>query len=207
MRRLLVLFTLAAVAALPLAAEEADETQLPRVEMATSMGTIVLELYPDKAPKTVRNFLNYVSEGLYECTVFHRVIPGFMVQGGGFDEGLNLRPPAGTIQNEADNGLKNARGTIAMARRSNPDSATCQFYINLVDNPALDHRSKDSARDWGYAVFGRVTAGMDAVDAIAGVRTGPGPKGMRDVPVEPVRIEGAVWVNGPAEEQPTATID
>ena len=157
----------------------------PSVEMQTSMGTIVIELDGDKAPLTVKNFLQYANDGFYNGTVFHRVIDGFMIQGGGFNKDMGEKPTGAQIPNEAKNGLKNQRGTIAMARRAEPHSATAQFFINHKDNPALDYPSQDG---WGYAVFGKVTQGLDIVDKIAKVRTGN--RGMfQDVPVEPVVIQ------------------
>lgn len=166
-----------------------EEPGNPRVTVETSHGSFVLELFPDAAPATVDNFLQYVRDGFYDETVFHRVIPGFMVQGGGFTEELakkSTRPP---IENEADNGLANERGTVAMARTGDPHSATAQFFVNLVDNAYLNHRSKDP-RGWGYTVFARVADGMDAVDAIANVPTATR-QGMQNVPTEPVVIESA----------------
>ncbi len=158
----------------------------PRVAMATSLGTIVIELDAAKAPKTVANFLAYVDAGFYDGTQFHRVIPGFMIQGGGFTADLQRKATRKPIVNEADNGLPNRRGTIAMARTSDPHSATAQFFINTVDNKALDHRAP-SGSAWGYAVFGKVVDGMDTVDRISAVSTGArGP--MRDVPTETVII-------------------
>lgn len=159
----------------------------PRVLMKTSRGDIVIELFADKAPVTVKNFLNYVDDKFYDGTIFHRVIKGFMIQGGGLTPDLKTkqekRPP---IKNEANNGLKNLRGTIAMARTAEIDSATCQFFINLVDNPFLDHVPNDPGK-FGYAVFGKVIQGMEVVDAIAEVATTT--RGMhRDVPVEPIVI-------------------
>jgi peptidyl-prolyl cis-trans isomerase B (cyclophilin B) len=163
---------------------EETTSKNPQVIIETSMGKIVLELYPDKAPKTVGNFLAYVKSGHYNGTVFHRVIPKFMIQGGGFTPDMKQKPTGQQITNEADNGLKNNRGTIAMARTQAPHSATAQFFINTVDNDFLNHRGKDQ-RGWGYAVFGRVVEGMDVVDAISQVKTGT--KGrFRDVPVEAV---------------------
>ena len=157
----------------------------PSVEMQTSMGTIVIELNTDKAPITVKNFLKYATDGFYNGTVFHRVIDGFMIQGGGFTKDMSEKPTGAQIPNEAKNGLKNARGTIAMARRAEPNSATAQFFINHKDNAALDYPSQDG---WGYAVFGKVTQGLDVVDKIAKVRTDN--RGMfQDVPVEPVVIQ------------------
>jgi peptidyl-prolyl cis-trans isomerase B (cyclophilin B) len=158
----------------------------PQVTIETSLGKIVLELYPDKAPKTVDNFLGYVKSGHYNGTIFHRVIPNFMIQGGGFTPEMKQKPTGKPIVNEADHGLKNARGTIAMARTQDPHSATGQFFINTVDNGYLNHKSKTPS-GWGYAVFGRVIEGMAVVDNISKVKTGT--KGMsRNVPVEPVVI-------------------
>jgi len=156
------------------------------VVFETSHGTIKIELDPDLAPVTAENFLKYVEEGLYAGTIFHRVIPGFMIQGGGFDPQMKEKATNPPITNEADNGMKNLRGTLSMARTQVKDSATSQFFINLQDNDFLDHGS----RDFGYAVFAKVVEGMDVVDKIAGVATGnQGPHG--DVPVEPVTIESA----------------
>jgi peptidyl-prolyl cis-trans isomerase A (cyclophilin A) len=160
----------------------------PKVRMETSAGTITIELFPDKAPATVKNFLRYVDEGFYDGTVFHRVIPGFMIQGGGYTPQMQEKPTHAPIKNEADNGLKNDRGTVAMARTSDPDSATAQFFINLKDNDFLNHTGK-SLRGWGYAVFGKVISGMDVVDKIAAVSTGNHPTGLRNVPKTPVVIE------------------
>jgi cyclophilin family peptidyl-prolyl cis-trans isomerase len=157
------------------------------VLMQTSLGDIRLDLYPDKAPKTVANFLHYVDQGFYDGTVFHRVIEGFMIQGGGFDTSYERKPTDKPIPSEADNGLKNERGTIAMARTTDPNSATSQFFINEVDNPALDFTGK-SLRGWGYAVFGRVTDGMDVVEHIASQPTEIHSAGLRDVPREMVVI-------------------
>lgn len=158
----------------------------PKVDLQTSKGKIVLELYADKAPGTVKNFLTYVDAGFYNGTIFHRVIPGFMIQGGGFTVDMNKKETRPAIKNEADNGLRNERGTIAMARTPNPHSATAQFFINTVNNSSLNHTSK-STQGWGYAVFGRVTEGMAVVDAISGMKTGTrGP--FRDVPADPVVI-------------------
>jgi cyclophilin family peptidyl-prolyl cis-trans isomerase len=160
----------------------------PKVLIQTNKGPITLELYPDKAPVTVDNFLRYVDEGFYKGTLFHRVIPGFMIQGGGFDQGMSQKPTREPIKNEADNGLRNKRGTIAMARTNNPDSATAQFFINLKDNSFLNHRSKDT-RGWGYTVFGKVTDGMGVVEEIAATPTGAGGPFSQDVPKTPVVIE------------------
>lgn len=141
----------------------------PKVLMKTSMGEITLELYKDKAPVTVKNFLGYVDDKFYDGTIFHRVIKGFMIQGGGHTADMSKKPTKGPIKNEADNGLSNKRGTIAMARMPDPHSATAQFYINHVDNLNLDHRDK-SDQGYGYCVFGKVISGMDVVDAIAKVK-------------------------------------
>ncbi|HUO44885.1 MAG TPA: peptidylprolyl isomerase [Burkholderiales bacterium] len=157
----------------------------PQVEIRTSMGVITVELYPDRAPKTVNNFLGYVKSGQYNGTIFHRVIAGFMIQGGGFDTGFNEKPTGAPIPNEAANGLKNEVGTVAMARTADPDSATAQFFINVVDNAGLDYPRPDG---FGYAVFGKVVKGMDVVNQIAAVQTGPRPP-YDDVPLTPVVIE------------------
>lgn len=159
----------------------------PQVIMETSMGTIVLELNKQKAPKTVENFLDYVRDDFYEGTVFHRVIDGFMIQGGGFTRDFQQKPTRAPIPNEAANGLKNTRGTIAMARTADPHSATAQFFINVTDNPSLNHPNPDG---WGYTVFGRVVEGMDVVDAIARVPT-TSRQGHQNVPVDSVVIENA----------------
>ena len=143
----------------------------PKVRMETSSGTLVLELDAKNAPVTTENFLKYVDDGFYDGTIFHRVIKGFMIQGGGFDRDFKQKATLPPIENEADNGLKNERGTIAMARTDDPHSATAQFFINSVDNDFLDHREKN-LQGWGYAVFGRVAEGIEVVDAISGVATG-----------------------------------
>ncbi len=164
-----------------------NKTDHPIVTMQTSKGTIVLELYPEKAPKTVANFLSYAKSGFFDGTIFHRVIPNFMIQGGGFTPDMHQKPTQAPIEIESDNGLRNERGTIAMARTSDPDSATAQFFINLKDNGFLNY-SAPTPQGWGYAVFGKVVEGMDVVDAIAQVPTGS--RGMhQDVPLEPVVIE------------------
>ena len=159
------------------------------VKMVTNMGTIELELYADKAPITVENFLKYANDGFFDGTVFHRVINNFMIQGGGFTiEGVHKTDIYDPIQNEADNGLSNEVGTIAMARTNKPHSATSQFFINVKDNKFLDHTDKKSG--WGYCVFGKVTKGMDIVDTIKIVPTQVNPKtGMQDWPVENIIIE------------------
>ena len=160
----------------------------PKVEMVTSEGAVILELYPDKAPTSVENFLRYVNEEKYDGTVFHRVIKGFMNQGGGFTAEFKKVDTYAAIKNEADNGLKNERGTIAMARTGDPHSATNQFFINTVDNDFLNHSGK-TARGWGYTVFGKVIEGMDVMDKVAKMptgRKGPFPK---DVPQTDVVIQ------------------
>jgi peptidyl-prolyl cis-trans isomerase B (cyclophilin B) len=158
----------------------------PKVVLETDKGKIVIELYPDKSPKTVQNFLDYVDAGHYNSTIFHRVIPNFMIQGGGMTAGMKEKPTKPPVKNEADNGLKNQRGTIAMARTQVPDSATAQFFLNLVDNDFLDFKNK-TVQGWGYAVFGKVVEGMEVVDAIAKVKT-TNRGGHQDVPVDTVMI-------------------
>ena len=163
--------------------------EAPRVVLETNHGNIILELYPDKAQQSVGNFLAYVDEGYYSGTIFHRVIDGFMIQGGGFTDDMTQKSTKNGVPNEADNGLKNSRGTVAMARTTDPHSATSQFFINTVDNAPLDHTDK-TPRGWGYTVFGKVVEGMDVVDAIAKAPTGTvGP--FRDVPSETVVIVSA----------------
>jgi peptidyl-prolyl cis-trans isomerase A (cyclophilin A) len=154
------------------------------VHIETTLGRITLKLQPDQAPETVSNFLQYVEDRFYDGTIFHRVIDGFMIQGGGLDRELCRRPTRGPIRNEAANGLRNLRGTVAMARTSDPDSATSQFFINLVDNEGLNYPNPDGH---GYAVFGHVAEGMDVVDAVRKVKTGLR-EGHRDVPLQPVEI-------------------
>jgi cyclophilin family peptidyl-prolyl cis-trans isomerase len=168
-----------------MAMAEAAQAANPVVLMETSKGTIKIELFEDKAPESVKNFLAYAEGGHYDGTVFHRVISGFMVQGGGFDEKLEQKPTKAPIRNEAGNGLSNDRGTLAMARTNDPDSATAQFFINHADNKFLN-RSGGNA---GYAVFGRVVEGMDVVDAIARVKTGAKGRFDKDVPQETVVIK------------------
>lgn len=157
-----------------------------KVLMKTSKGDITIELYASNAPVTVKNFLSYVKDRFFEGTTFHRVMANFMIQGGGITAEMHEKPAKPPIKNEAGNGLKNARGTIAMARTTDVDSATCQFFINLKDNGFLDHKD-NSAEGFGYCVFGKVVAGMDVVDAIAKVKTTT-KKGNENVPVEPVTI-------------------
>lgn len=163
--------------------------QNPKVLLETSMGNITVELFKEKAPISVRNFLSYVNEGFYDGLIFHRVINGFMVQGGGMDENMQPKKTKFAIKNEAANGLKNLKGTLAMARTSVVDSATSQFFINVADNAFLDYKGK-RPEEFGYAVFAQVVEGMDIVDAIKVVKTG-NKAGHADVPVEPVFITKA----------------
>jgi peptidyl-prolyl cis-trans isomerase B (cyclophilin B) len=160
-----------------------------QVELQTSKGNIKIELDDDKAPESVRNFVDHVKRGHYDGTVFHRVIKGFMIQGGGFEPGMKQKATGKPIRNEANNGLKNARYTLGMARTSDPHSATAQFFINAADNAFLDHKS-ESSQGWGYAVFGRVIEGEDVVDAIEKVATGI-KSGHGDVPLDDVTIQRA----------------
>ena len=162
----------------------------PQVELKTNMGTITLELYPDKAPKTVENFLQYVKDGQYKGTIFHRVISGFMIQGGGYTTGFVEKKTREPIQNEANNGLKNDIGTIAMARKPDPNSATAQFYINHRNNDFLNFTAP-TAQGWGYAVFGKVINGLDVVHKIAAIDTGSAGPFPSDVPRKMVVIEDA----------------
>lgn len=184
-RALVITTMLAAVAA-------RAEGKNPMVLMSTSMGDIKIELYEDKAPVTVKNFLSYVNDKFYDGTIFHRVIPGFMIQGGGFDKGMNQKPTKAPIKNEAGNGLKNDVGTLAMARTGVVDSATAQFFINVKDNTFLNHRD-ETPNGFGYAVFGKVVEGMDVARKIENVSTST--KGMnQNVPVEPVIIKSITVV-------------
>ena len=180
------LVVLAAV--VPGDAEEASKGN-PKVVLDTSKGKIVIELFADRAPVTVQNFLAYVDAKFYDDTIFHRVIPNFMIQGGGFTADMNQKTTNDPIENEADNGLQNQRGTLAMARTSDPHSATGQFFINSVDNDFLNFKSK-TPQGWGYAVFGKVVEGLEVVDAISAVKTKT--EGMyQDVPAEAVVINSA----------------
>ncbi|MEO1896545.1 MAG: peptidylprolyl isomerase [Cycloclasticus sp.] len=160
------------------------------IKFTTNQGEITLELDGEKAPNTVKNFVAYIEDGFYEGTIFHRIIPNFMAQGGGFTSEFQQKPVKNPIENEADNGLKNDRGTIAMARTGDPHSATGQFFINLKDNDFLNHSSK-TQQGWGYAVFGKVTDGMDTIDKMAAIPTGSGGMFPTDVPQEEVIIEKA----------------
>jgi len=167
-------------------AQSTTKKNHPQVLIETNYGSIIVELYPEKAPETVKNFLQYVNEGFYNGTIFHRVIPNFMIQGGGYTEDMQKKITHAPIHNEADNGLRNRIGTIAMARTSDPHSATAQFFINVANNTFLDFREKTS-RAYGYAVFGRVIKGMKVVNKIRQVKTGF-KDGMKDVPINPVMI-------------------
>ncbi|WP_352338940.1 peptidylprolyl isomerase [Psychrobacter sp. 16-MNA-CIBAN-0192] len=165
---------------------------MPVVQLDTNMGAIVIELNEEKAPKTVENFLNYVKSGHYDGTIFHRIIDGFMIQGGGMDAEMNEKSTNKPVENEADNGLKNDAGTIAMARTQDPHSATSQFFVNVKDNDFLNHSGKNM-QGWGYTVFGKVTSGMDVIEKMKGVPTGR--FGMHaDVPKEPVVINSATII-------------
>ena len=184
------LFLLSAAAVVPAGAAAAD----PQVDVKTSLGTIRLELYPEKAPKTVANFLQYVRDGHYNGTVFHRVIDGFMIQGGGFDKGYKQKPTRDPIPNEAKNGLSNDLGTLAMARTNAPHSASAQFFINLKSNDFLNAASAQDG--WGYAVFGKVVSGLDVVMKVAKTPTGPGGPFPTDVPRSQVIVESMSVVGG-----------
>ena len=170
----------------------------PKVKLTTTMGTIVMELEPEVAPKTVENFLKYVKKGQYNKTIFHRVIDGFMIQGGGYVDYLGKKRTDSSIINEADRsaaaGLKNRRGTVAMARLPDPHSASAEFFINVVDNPALDFKAKTSDKAWGYCVFGKVVQGMDVVDRIKAVKTSNKRSDFLNLPVKPVIITEATQI-------------
>ncbi len=161
-----------------------------KVKMITNQGDIILELYPDKAPESVKNFVNYAEMNFYKKTIFHRVIKGFMIQGGGFTNARDRKKTLSPIKNEADNGLKNDRGTIAMARTQDPHSATAQFFINLKNNEFLNHTRK-TLNGWGYCVFGKVIKGMDVVDKIASLKT-HAVAGQQNIPFDPIYIEDVV---------------
>jgi len=170
--------------------KEKKAAKSPVVELTTSMGTIQIELFPDKAPKSVENFLKYVKDGHYSGTIFHRVIENFMVQGGGFDTKYSQKQTRPPIKNEADNGLTNDRGTVAMARTPNPHSASAQFFVNVKNNEFLNHQGK-TMQGWGYCVFGKVTKGMDVVDRIRKVPTGAKGPFEKDAPLAEVVIRKA----------------
>lgn len=173
--------------------ERNDPMSRPRVHLQTSKGDLTIELYQEEAPKSAANFLAYVESGFYDGTIFHRVIPGFMVQGGGFSADMSQKETRDPIENEADNGMKNKRGTLAMARTMDPNSATAQFFVNTVDNTFLNHTAKN-AQGWGYTVFAEVVEGMDVIDAIVKVPTGS-KGGHQNVPNEPVVIEKVTVVD------------
>ena len=204
MKRLNSIFALLALLVLPLSAVAADQpakSANPRVRMTTSLGVVEIELDARRARGTVANFLGYVDSGFYNGTIFHRVIPGFMIQGGGFGAGMQEKKTGVPIQNEADNGLKNVAGTIAMARTNDPHSASAQFFINTVDNASLDHRGKNP-QGWGYAVFGKVTKGMGVVKKIEAVQTSNA-GAHQNVPVKDVvitRMEVTKGMVDPAQE-------
>lgn len=194
-RHVMLLLTSLAVLSVsaPPAAQAADAPAAaqPKVEFTTTMGNFVVQLDPARAPKTVANFLDYVKSGFYKGTIFHRVIPGFMVQGGGFTADMKQKPTRAPIALESRNGLRNLRGTIAMARTSDPNSATSQFFVNVADNASLDYPKPDG---YGYAVFGKVVSGMDVIDKIVAVPTkNDGP--FQNVPVKPIVIESAKLLN------------
>lgn len=198
-----VLFTLLTLPLTASAANPPVKSENPQVRMTTSLGVIELELDAKRAPQTVANFLTYVNSGFYNGTIFHRVIPGFMIQGGGLAPGMKEKRTDKKINNEADNGLKNLTGTIAMARTPDPHSASAQFFINTHDNTSLDHRDK-SMQGWGYAVFGKVTKGMDVVKKIEAVQTGNA--GMhQNVPVKDVVILTIETIKDAAPAKPQGT--
>jgi cyclophilin family peptidyl-prolyl cis-trans isomerase len=191
MKQLISLFAIASLLSFNLAVAEPV-----KVKMETSQGDIVLELYPEKAPKTVANFLKYVEDGFYNGTIFHRVIDGFMIQGGGFDQKYMRKETRPPVINEATNGLKNDLGTIAMARTMDPHSATAQFFINVKNNDFLNHTSK-TPRGWGYTVFGKVVKGMDSVDKIRKTPTGRGGPFPTDVPQKMITINSMSVIGKP----------
>ncbi len=172
----------------------ATAADAPKVVFTTSVGEFTVELYPDKAPKTVENFLEYVNSGFYDGTAFHRVVDNFMVQGGGFTQDLKHKPTRPAIANEANNGLSNMRGTLAMARTMDPHSATAQFFVNVVDNPRIDYSGDQNAQTWGYCVFGKVIAGMDVIDKIRALPTGATGPFLSEVPTPLPVIEKATLV-------------
>jgi len=198
MRKLLLTFT--SLLLLISSVSAADDITKKRVKLETSEGDITLELDLTRAPVTVLNFLKYVRSGHYDGTIFHRVMKDFMIQGGGFTPEFERKEPDATIKNEATNGLKNVRGTIAMARTNNPHSASTQFFINVVDNSFLDHTSK-TPRGWGYTVFGHVIKGMNVIDKIRKIRTAPSGPFPSDVPVKTVLIHKATIIG----EKPVST--
>ena len=189
MKLALCLVGIFAMSAGPASADPAAKPANPRVLFSTTKGNMVIELFPDKAPISVANFLQYVKDGFFKGTIFHRVIPGFVIQGGGLMPNMNRKPTRAPIKNEAGNGLKNLRGTLSMARTSVVDSATSQFFVNLADNESLDHKD-NSDQGYGYAVFGKVVEGMNVVDAIAALPTGT-KAGNQDVPKTEVVVRDA----------------
>ena len=189
-------------AATPAPAETAAAAPGPRVALHTNLGDIVLELDPVRAPVSSENFLQYVRDGHYNGTIFHRVIDNFMVQGGGFTADLQQKPTRAPIKNEANNAVSNMRGTVAMARTNDPNSAAAQFFINVVDNPRLDFVSEQNGFTWGYAVFAKVVEGLDVVDKIRAVETGPQGAFQRDVPKQAIIIERAEVVGSDAAAAP-----
>ena len=198
LRRLSVLLALVVAAGTMMSDQtetQADEAASPLVTLETSHGSIAIALEPEAAPETVANFVQYVRDGHYDGTIFHRVIAGFMIQGGGYTERYQQVKTRAPIQNEAPDAPGNDRGTIAMARTADPHSATAQFFVNVVDNDFLNHTAK-TARGWGYAAFGRVVDGMETVDRIAALQTGPGGPFPSDVPKEAVVIEKAAVSGG-----------
>jgi len=203
MRYLFTIFT--SLFLLISSATAADDITQKHVKLETSEGNIVLQLDITRAPLSVLNFLKYVRSGHYDGTIFHRVIKNFMIQGGGFTPEIERKKTNAPILNEADNGLKNLRGTIAMARTNDPHSGTTQFFINVVDNPFLDHKSK-TPRGWGYAVFGHVIKGMNVVDKIRNLPTGPNGPFQSDVPVKMVMIHKATIIESKAEAKTPNTI-
>lgn len=196
MRYLLLTFT--SLCLLISSANAADDFSKKQIKLETSEGNIVLELDITRAPLSVLNFMKYVRSGFYDGTIFHRVIENFMIQGGGFTPAMERKQPNAPILNEADNGLKNLRGTIAMARTSDPHSATAQFFINVTDNSFLDHTAK-TPRGWGYAVFGKVVKGMNVVDKIRNQRTGPNGPFRSDVPLKMILIHKAIIIGEKTE--------
>jgi len=195
-----LLLTLTSLLLLVSSINAAEDITKKQVKLETSEGDITLELDLTRAPKTVLNFLKYVRSGHYEGTIFHRVIENFMIQGGGFTPEFVRKEPDTTVDNEAANGLSNVRGSIAMARTNDPHSASTQFFINVVDNPGLNHSSK-TPRGWGYAVFGKVTKGMNVVDKIRNIRTGPAGPFPSEVPIKTVLIHKATIIG----EKPTSS--
>ncbi|MEM9532767.1 MAG: peptidylprolyl isomerase [Pseudomonadota bacterium] len=172
------------------------------VEFETTLGAFTVELYPDKAPQSVANFLQYVADGFYEGTIFHRIIGSFVIQGGGYTADFTKKPTREPVINEADNMLPNQYGTLAMARTANPHSATSQFYINVANNMALNHSGKTDSRAWGYAVFGRVIAGEETIEAMRSVTTGPGGPFRTDVPSDTIEVTAVRVVEAPTAPTP-----